>query len=76
MQERARDDNVPRILDMEERVTVPARERFAKDVVSDVIRGGLILQRAVLSLSSMKTVLGSAENALRGSRIVVGLEQQ
>ena len=47
-----------------------------KDFLPDVIRGWLVLQRSGLSGSSKKTVLGSTENTLGRSRIVVVLKKQ
>ena len=61
---------------MEARVHFPSDGESTKEVLPDVIRGWLVLQRSGLSESGKKTVLGSTENTLGRSRIAEALKQQ
>ena len=65
-----------RMRKMEEGVIIPYHEQSTKDLLPDVIRGWLVLQRSGLSESSKKTVLGSTQNTLGISRIVEALKRQ
>ena len=71
-----RDGHAERMQDIEARVNIPPHGQSTQDLLIDVIRGWLVLQRSGHPESSKKPELGSAGKTLGRSGIVEDLKQQ